>query len=502
MKMKNPLAKTLSIMNKIRKYQYTGVALFILSIAACKPIEVIQRTESKAVPTQFNSTADSSQNSGKLAWDNYFTDTNLQGLINQALQNNQELNIILQEIAQSRNEVTGKKGEYLPTVGAKVGAAVDKVSRYTNIGAMEATTDIVPGKEMPEPVFDLGVGIQAQWETDIWGKLRNATKAQVQRYLASIEGKNFMTTNLIAEIANSYYELLALDNELIVLNENIKIQQNAYLVVNDLKQNARSNKLAVKRFEAQILNTQGLQYAIKQQIVETENRINYLVGRFPQPVARDYNAFDTLIPPLVYTGIPADLLENRPDIKQAAYELAAAKLDIKSAKARFYPSLDLTAGLGFRAFDPTYLIKPEAYLANLVGELTAPLINKRAINAAYSNANARQIQAVYNYEQKILNAYIEVTNQLSKIQNLASSVAIKTNEVNALTESVGIANDLFKYARADYMEVLLTQRDALESKFDLVEKKVSQLKASVSIYKALGGGWDHKDLPPADLKNY
>ncbi|MDM1294012.1 TolC family protein [Sphingobacterium sp. N143] len=478
-------------MNKNKIYQYTGYALFLLSFAACKPIEIQQRIENRNVPEKYGNADRDSSNTGKIKWQAYFSDPNLLALIDQALQNNQELHIVLQEIEISKNEISAKKGEYLPAVGVKVGAGVDKVSRYTNIGAMEATTEIEPGKEMPDPLFDFGIGIQAKWETDIWGKLHNATKAQLQRYLASVEGKNFMVTNLISEIADSYYELLALDNELMVINQNIKIQNDALDVVKDLKKFARSNKLAVKRFQAQILKTQGMQYDIKQQITETENKINYLVGRFPQPVPRNKDAFDQLVPQTVHTGIPSDLLENRPDIKQAEYDLAASKLDIKSAKARFYPSLDIAAGIGFQAFNPTYLVKPESFLSSLVGELTAPLINKKAIKAAYYNANARQVQAVYHYEQTILGAYIEVANQLSKIKNLESSVDIKTKEVDALNESIGISNDLFKYARADYMEVLLTQRDALESKFELVEKKVNQLKASVAIYRALGGGWSH-----------
>ncbi|UKB85951.1 TolC family protein [Chryseobacterium sp. MEBOG06] len=486
-------------MNKRKIYQYAGLAVVLLSLTACKPIAIEQRAENKTVPEKYGSAENDTTNTGKLKWNEYFSDPNLQALINQALQNNQELNIVLQEIEMSKNEINARKGEYLPSVGLKAGAGVDKVSRYTNIGAMEANTEIEPGKEMPDPMFDFGVGLQAKWETDIWGKLHNATRAQVQRYLAGIEGKNFMVTHLISEIADSYYELLALDNELVILNQNIKIQKDALEIIKELKKNARSNELAVQRFEAQVLKTQGMQYDIQQKIVEAENRINYLVGRFPQPIERSKDSFDSVIPQTVYGGIPSELLENRPDIKQAEYELAATKLDIKAAKARFYPSLDLAAGVGLQAFNPTYIIKPESFLFSLAGELTAPLINRRAIKAAYYNANAKQIQAVYHYEQTVLGAYIEVANQLSKIHNLENSVDIKTKEVNALTKSIDISNDLFKYARADYMEVLLTQRDALESKFELVEKKVNQLKASVAVYRALGGGWDQNPLTVPDI---
>ena len=161
------------------------------------------------------------------------------------------------------------------------------------------------------------------------------------------------------------------------------------------------------------------------------------------------------------------------------------------AKARFYPSLGISAGVGFEAFNPKYLLDtPESLLYSIAGELTAPLINRNEIKAAYAGANAKQIQAVYDYEQTVLNAYIEVANQLAKVDNLEQSFALKSQEVDALNRSVNISGQLFSSARADYMEVLMTQRDALESNFDLVETKMAQMNAYVHMYQALGGGWN------------
>jgi len=196
------------------------------------------------------------------------------------------------------------------------------------------------------------------------------------------------------------------------------------------------------------------------------------------------------MPATVQAGVPAQLLVNRPDIRRAEQELLATKLDVKVAKARFYPTLGISAGIGLQAFNPAYLLKaPESLILSLAGELAGPLINKNAIIAAYNSANARQIQAVYNYERAILNAYIEVANQLSRIKNFEKSYEVKAKEVQALTQSVAISNTLFNSARADYMEVLLTQRDAQESRFDLVETRKQQLNAMISLYRALGGGW-------------
>lgn len=475
----------------INKYIVLGLSLVLLAAVGCKTPQLAQRAENKNVPAAYNSTtAADSVNTGKMKWKEYFKDQYLAALIDSALVNNQELNITLQEIEISRNEIKARKGEYLPFVGLKGSAGFDKVGRYTNIGAMEANTEIMPGKEMPEPVQDYMIGAYASWEIDVWGKLHNAKKAAVQRYLSSVEGRNFVVTNLIAEIANSYYELLALDNELAIVNQNIDIQTNAFEIVKLQKQAARVNELAVKRFEAQLLNTQSLQYSIQQKITETENRINFLVGRFPQHVERSPETFSNLLPNIIHAGLPAQLLENRPDVKQAELELAASKLDVKVAKARFYPQLGISAGIGYQAFNPSYLIKPQSLIYSLAGDLMAPLINRNAIKAEYYNANAKQIQAVYNYERTILNAYVEVANQLSKINNMEKTFDLKSKQVDALNESVNISNDLFNSARADYMEVLLTQRDALESKFELIEAKVQQMNAMVNIYRALGGGWN------------
>jgi outer membrane protein, multidrug efflux system len=471
-------------------YKCLGATCLSVTFAACSIPAIVERSVNKTVPAGYNNSQDTT-NTAKVKWKQFFPDPYLTALIDTALKNNQELNITLQEIEIARNEVMARKGEYLPFVGLRGGAALDKVGRYTNRGSSEATTDIKPGKETPDPLPDFLVGAFASWEVDIWHKLRNNKNAAVNRYLSTAEGKNFMVTNLIAETANSYYELLALDTQLDIVKKNIDLQSNALKIVKLQKEATRVNELAVRRFEAQVLKTQSLQYDIQQQIIETENRINFLVGRYPQPVRRSTRNFETLVPNTIYAGVPSQLLENRPDIKQAELDLAAARLDVQAAKANFYPSLGLSAGLGLQAFDPTFLLQtPESLLFSLAGDITAPLINRNAIKATYNSANARQIQAIYNYERTLLKAYLEVANQVSRISNLGKSYDLKAGQVEALTQSITISDKLFKSARADYMEVLLTQRDALESKFELIETKKQQMNAMVNLYQALGGGWN------------
>jgi len=462
--------------------------LVLLSLSSCAPsLKVREATISG--PTTYAGSTDSTD-AAAVNWQQFFTDPSLRTLIDTALANNQELNITLQEIAIARNEVRARKGEYLPFLELVTGAGVDKVGEYTRNGAVERNLEIDHDTEFPEPLPDLMVAARASWELDVWSKLRNAKKAAAMRYLATVEGRNFMVTNLVAEIANSYYELMVLDNQLEILRSNIAIQQDALEIVKMEKQAAKVTELAVRRFEAEVLKNRSLQFNIEQRIVETENRINFLVGRYPQPVSRSSQAFSALVPDTLNAGLPAQLLIYRPDIRQAELELAAAKLDVRSARANFYPSVRLTAGVGLNAFDATHLIQtPQSLLYSVAGDLLAPLINRNAIKAAYANANARQLQAVYDYERTVLNAYVEVVNQLSNISNLRRSYDLRQQQVDALSSSITISTNLFRSARADYMEVLLTQRDALESRFELVETRKQQMNAMVNVYQALGGGW-------------
>ncbi|MCW5912681.1 MAG: efflux transporter outer membrane subunit [Cyclobacteriaceae bacterium] len=466
----------------------TGI-LFIASVVwSCSALKPATRTENKYTPPRYNKQQDT-VNVANLKWRAYFDDKNLVALIDTALHNNQELHIFLQEVEISKNEIRARKGEYLPFVNLAGGTGMEKSGRYTRMGALEHQLDIKPGTRFPEPMQDYLLGATASWEVDIWKKLRNSRKAAVMNYLASIEGKNFLVTNLIGEMADAYYELMALDNLLEIISRNIEIQSSALQVVTQQKESAKVTQLAVSRFEAQLLNTQNLQYEVRQRIVETENRIRFLSGKFSQPIARSSGSFLEIRLDSIQSGIPSQLLTNRPDIRQAEFELTASKLNVKVARASFYPSLGIRAGIGFQAFNPSFLINPESMVYNLAGDLMAPLVNRNAIKAAYNTANAKQVQAVYNYEQAILNAHLDVLNQLSKIDNYHNSFETKHREVDILMRSVTIAGNLFNSARADYAEVLLTQREALESKMDLVEIKMKQLNAKVNIYRALGGGW-------------
>jgi multidrug efflux system outer membrane protein len=487
---------------KIKNYRVVTVLLFTLVFNSCAPTLPVRKTESdlfKEIPKEFPKfQKDGEKGEGKdknllkrpTSWQEFFKDEKLKNLINLALKRNLELLAIEQEVKISENEIMEKEGEYIPKLGIGLGIEREKVGEYTSQGVSDANNEYESGKRVPEVLDNKKMGLYSSWEVDIWKKLRNASKSAYYRFLASQEGRRFLTIKTIAEVANSYFELLALDKQLEIVNRYIEVLNQAQELLSLQLQAAKVTALAVKRFEAEVLKNKGLRYELKQRIVETENKLNRLAGRFPQKIERstvdliDINFYD------FENGVPTDLLENRPDIKRATMLLESRKLDVKVAKARFYPSLSIDAAVGFEGFNSTHLYQsPASLFYNLGANLTAPLLNRKAIKADYFASNNRQIQAIYEYEQTLLNAYSEVINLLSKINNLNQSYAIKEKQVEAMKKSAEISNVLFNAARVDYVEALITQRDSLEAQVEMVEVKKDQLSSYVNLFRALGGGY-------------
>ena len=241
------------------------VVALLLLLASCKAPAIAPTKASENVPESYGSNNDTI-NIAKMSWKNFFKDRYLQELIDTAILNNQELKITLQEIEIAKNDIRVKKGALLPMVGLRAGSGIEKVGRYTSQGAGDATTEIMPGKEFPDPLVDFTLGAYANWEVDIWKKLRNSKKAAVNRYLASVEGKNFVLTNLISEVADSYYELLSLDSQLKIVRENVQLQKEALEIVKVQKEAARATELAVQKFQAEVLSSQGREFEILQRI--------------------------------------------------------------------------------------------------------------------------------------------------------------------------------------------------------------------------------------------
>lgn len=418
-------------------------------------------------------------------WEVFFADPNLRALITEALASNQELGMRAQEIVVSRNEVAARRGEYLPKVGGIAGAGIEKVGKYTSQGASDEDHGL------PEHLSDFSFGFAASWEVDIWGKLRKAAEAANHRYLASTEAQRFLMTEVVAEIASSYYELLAIDAKVDVLERNIVIQEQGLESVKYSKQAGRATELAVQKFEAEIRKNKATRFALAQDQAALQNRIYLLLGRYPTEVRRDGETFATWHPPEVLAaGLPSELLSNRLDVRAAERELEAAKLEVEVARASFYPALNLDLRLGFQAFNPVHLLSiPESLMYDVASGLVAPVLNRAAITAEYRSANAQQIQAVLHFEQTLLRAFTEVATQLARLDNLTQRYAQQAEQVRTLQAAVEVSNLLYQSARAEYLEVLMTRRDSLEAEMDLIETKLQEMQAMVQLYRALGGGW-------------
>jgi outer membrane protein, multidrug efflux system len=463
----------------------------LLALSACSIPNARDAEPAPTLPAAFPPTpgvAAGPDSSAQLGVDEFFNDPVLSRLIHQALANNRELRIQAEEIEVARNEILARRGEYLPSARIGGTAGLEKPSRYTREGAVEDELDILPGRPFPEPLWDLAGLVNFDIPLDIWRRLRNARDAAEQRYLAAVERRNYTATVLIAEVAENYFRLMALDQRLLNLNRTIELQEQSLEIARAKLAAGRGTELAVQRFLGEVRRNQGERPVIQQEIVEAENRINVRVNRFPEPVERPSAGFFDLTMRPLSAGVPAQLLENRPDIRQAERELAAAGLDVLVARARFYPNVAITGGIGYRAFNPRYLLNPEALAYNVAGELTAPLINRAAIQADYLSANARQLQAVYNYQRVVLNAFTEVVNRLSAVANYGKSIELRRQQLQALETSVDVAGKLFQAARVEYIEVLFAQRDLLEGRTALIETRREQLAAIVNAYQALGGG--------------
>ena len=457
----------------------------------CKSLETNLHVAENPLPTTYNITNDST-GIEQLNWKDYFSDSLLIALIDTAINRNYDLQMSMQRIEMARAGVRLAKGQQLPVV--------DGVTSFSQFGFGENSADwagneggtFADGSTLNRTaVPDYYLGLQASWEADVWGKLKNQKRAALANYLASVEGTQFVVTNLIAEIAISYFDLLALDNELEIIRETIQKQEEALEVVKANKEVGRASALAVQQFQAQLLDTRALDRATCQLIAQTENRINFLLGRYPQPIVRSGYFNNASIPEYINHGIPSNLLENRADIREAQQFVEASRFDLKAAKAAFYPSLTINAGIGLQAFKPQYLIEgPSSIAYGLIGQLAAPLVNRNAIKAQFQGAKANQLEAIYRYQQTVLNGYTEVYNELIFLDNQREIVNYSTEENEVLQMSVETSYELYRSGKASYLEVLIAQQNALEAQIELIRDKRELQISLVNLYRALGGGWD------------
>jgi multidrug efflux system outer membrane protein len=478
-------SKTKQITHGITRAIACGILLLIMPSCGIPPLR--HPEPGPALPPDFNGTS-SPDNSSQLGIDEFYNDRMLTCLIEKALLDNRELKILNEEVAITGNEVLARSGAYLPFISVMAGAGLNRFSRFTGEGAGNLDDPYLGSHLFGNPVGNFGSGFNFSWQLDIYRQLRNARDAAGQRYVAAAERRNYFVTTLVAEIAENFYRLMGFDKRLENLDQIISVQEKSLAIAKASFETARNNQLGVLRFQAELERNYSEKLIIYQSIIQGENRINFLANRYPQRVERMSEDFYNLNIHPLSVGVPSQLLQNRTDIRQAERELAASGLDVKVARVNFYPQLVITGTVGLQSYIISHLFEPQAVIGEIAGGLVGPLINKRAIRAQYLTANARQLQAIYNYQRVILDAFTQVTNRVNMVENYSKSVEIKKKQLKTLEDAVGQANNLFFSARIDYLDVLTVQRDLRDARVVLIDTKAEQLAAVVNTYQALGGG--------------
>jgi outer membrane protein, multidrug efflux system len=409
------------------------------AMAGCKVMQPAPLPAVKPVPQQFGEKAGATD-SANLVFKNIFSDPRLNNFIATALKDNTDLNIALQRIEMAHARLAQRKGAFLPSVNGVVSAAADKYGDYTLNGVGNFDTNLSPNinkdQKIPvSPTTDMFVGLTSTWEIDLWGKLRHLKKAAQAELLATEKGKQLLITSLVATLAEGYYTLLGLDAELKIVRKNIELQKKAVEIVEAQKVGGRANELAVQQFRAQLLNTRGIEFRILQQRVQVENELNAIAGSYPKRIDRDTSLPES-VAVAIEAGLPASLLSARPDVQQAEYELQMMKENVQAARAAFLPSLTLNPYVAFNAFTPSLLFKGGSLAYGVAGGLTAPLFQQRQLKSQFVMANAASKEAVYNYQQKLLNAYSEVVTNRNAVDNNNHAHTLKLQEVQELNAAV------------------------------------------------------------------
>jgi len=474
------------------KLIYYSLLLLIPFTISCKVNPVPDAAYNPTLPSSFDGRKDTATSS-TITPQQFFTDTVLTKLIETAIADNLSLKIQTESIEINRAAYDIGRGLLLPSLLGSTAAGVEKYGNYTMNGVGNFDTNlshnITSSQKIPNPTPDFFAGFISFWEIDLWGKLRNRKKASLARLLASEKGQHLLITTLVAEVAKTYYELLSLDTELTIINENINLQEEAYELILVQKSAGRVTELAVEQFEAQLLNTRSKEAFIRQEIVITENKLNLLLGRFPQPITRGSGMEQQKLPNAIKEGIPSDLLRNRPDIRQAEFELAATNADLASSKAAFYPSLTLSSKLGLNAFNAALLANPASLSYGIFSGLTVPIFNRRILKANFKSSTARQRQALLKYQSSILNGFQEVVTHLKGMENYERVYLLKEKQASTLKQAAITSNDLFLAGFASYLEVITAQKNVLDAQIELVNARKQQFYTVIDLYRSLGGGW-------------
>jgi NodT family efflux transporter outer membrane factor (OMF) lipoprotein len=414
-----------------------------------------------------------------LSWKEIFTDAVLQKHIAKALENNLDIRIALQNIASAEAYLKQSKAAYQPTISVGPDYSFNTSSLNTQFGQ-------IVGERRYINQFDITANLG--WELDLWGKLKGQEKAQYAAYLSSVAAHQNVKSNLVASIATAYYQLLAFDEQKKIFSNTIEIRKKNLETTKALKEAGIVSEVAVQQSEALVYNAEASLVTLDVQIQLLENTISLLMGEPSHEIERtslstQNFALNTDV------GYPSALLANRPDVKQAEFNLINAFELTNAAKAQFYPSLRITGSTGVQSVDIDKLFSANSVFANVLVGLAQPILNKRQIRTNYEVSLANQERAYLNFRKTILNAGNEVSDALKMYNAQDQFIAFKKKELSAYDKSVEFSQELVNYGMANYLEVLNANVNKLNAEINIANAQYTKLQAGVELYRALGGGW-------------
>ena len=465
-------------MKQFKILKLSAILLVFLSLQSCFVAKEYNRPDN-IVETEYYRTDQLPQDSLSMAsvsWKNIFTDSQLQEYIEEGLQNNIDIRIAIQQISIAEAYLKQGKAGYFPTLNGNATYTRQELSENSQFGGQFSSLN----------QYQVSGGLS--WEADIWGKIRSNKRAFQASYLQTVAAHKAVKSRLIANIASTYYQLLALDEQIRITEETIETRNNSLETTEALKEAGNVTEVGVKQTEAQLYTAQAILIDLKNEARLLENTMSILLGSPMKEIKRGKLENQEIYTELK-TGVPSQLLRNRPDVIAAEYNLINAFELTNVARSNFYPSFTVTATGGLQSLDIDDLFSASSLFATITGGLMQPIINGRKIRTQYEVSQAQQEQARLDFKFAVLNAGKEVSDAMYSYEAATEKIQVKEKEYEAYSLSTDYSEELLNNGLANYLEVLRARENALNSSLDLVNAKNSQLQAIVNFYEALGGGW-------------
>jgi len=423
--------------------------------------------------------ADTTQTLANVSVYDFYNDPLLQQLITEALDSNINVRLAVNRLAQTFQFLQQSKAAFLPNLNLGLSGSVSDVSKYGN------------SSWQADPYTELTLAASASWEIDLWGKLSSAKRSQQAQYLQQEATVRATQTQIAANIASAYYQLITLDRQRTVTERSIESYTNYLQTVEELKQSAQVTEVAVLQAKSQLASAKAYLPQIEASIAIEENYICLLIGKTPSPISRSSDFDLTLFHSEALTiGVPAQLLSNRPDVQAAEYALRAAHEQFNVARAAMYPQLTLTGSVGPDAKGlSNWFDMPSSLLWNAVAGLVQPIFNGRTLKTQKEIARLQEDAALISFKQTLLEAGSEVSNALASIRFISQQAAYQKEQVEALKKAYEYSQELLVNGYATYLDVLSAQNSVLSSELSLYSTYNSIIQQKIILYRALGGGW-------------